>query len=1206
LAASKETMELLPEDDDLLSYFLSADVTTDQLNQTKPDPSLPAHNVYPGLGGMAAAATEQLSFGQHMNLGLDSALAGTPTNTAGQVAPDGSVRATRDDGSDAGGGLDTDEKRQRRLARNRESARQSRRRKKQYLELLEEKVSQLTENIDTTRANHLDKADDALSSVRSEILATLAKEAEAGGAEASEKIRQGIQLIQERFGPNSAERAAVKDYNFRQLDNLLLPPYCRLLLWLSIQDDEFFDDAAALGQKPASSENEKKRQAITVKKDTLWSTLIGDLALTYEQDEKLKALYKSGDSKSSKSERRRVALAVTYLSKLQRSLEQRAEAVQQHTDTVHSILTPEQSLKFLQWMDMHQERLPSYVDRSSSLANTGSSETVRAILKKNDRDLTVDDVTALLGELTRRGQSDRGSHRLRTQTRGGRSTMNRQVISEATSIHDAPVPMYLMEQIAGGTKVSSRDAEKVADFLIGRLAKSNLVVKLKALQIISYCIREGSPAFTEAVREDEAEIAAYLQYTGPPDPVFGDEKYRRIRVASQEALVCLNDGCLPRRPPQQQAPAPPAPNSWQAPPPSQDSHYSNSSHNEPEQHGYGGRGDSRGAGPTPSSQSHQPWGRPAPYRDDPSSHAHNQPPNSHGNYGYGQQGGSGGYGQQGGSGGYGQQGGSGGYGQPLPNNGGYNQQPTYNYSTNSQDYGSQSGQYGQNRQPASGFDSWQQAPPSSGASAAKGAGIWSSSGYQKKDTSSEPSYSSGSTRDNRPTVLVGHSLNFPKPTGGFGSSNGAGSSYGRSGAFGSSGHNGPPSGFSGGPAPVFMSNSNPGMHNSHHGGGFGSTGGGGGLSGGSMSTSLDDAPSSKLGKTVGSLKKMGTEAMERWERRNIDKSIVTSLADNDGLAPGSIMDRGYYQPQRGTGGGDTSGDYERGLIDALCAPGGLSRAPPADALKRFLDLAQTLETDLIGDILLDKLEDSSWQVRLKGLHVVLALLESPASAPYQTWFEENADMLEELRNDARSVVAAKALQVLQALGLADESEQVAQSQRRSSTRSNSRGATKSRSSQPAEEVDFLGFDNLSVSGPQDASPAPLKPHHNNEQPNLLGTPPMTPAVAPPREVSLLDGFDSYAPQQPQQQQQQQHMFSPRQVQYQQQQQQYGGYGYGQQGHQQSQPQQAPAPVDDRSKTLSHFGKDLFTIANSPRGSGSAKPADAPAQGGGERSAFSFM
>ncbi|KAG6580410.1 TGACG-sequence-specific DNA-binding protein TGA-1B [Phytophthora cinnamomi] len=400
-------MDLTAEDDDLLSYFLAADVAAEQLPQTRAD--APA----------VSAAAEQFTLGQTVPLAPErtfgSELA-TPASSGGQAAPafqqaqssfasESSLlrpsASNDDDASSATGALDSDEKRQRRLARNRESARQSRRRKKQYLELLEEKVSQLTESIDATRASHLECADEALNQVRSDILKNLAEDMKNGGSEETvqEKIRQGIMLIQERFGPNSVERIAVKDYNFRQLDNLLLPPYCRFLLWLSIQDESFFEEANGVSKNGAGDGPEKKKTPVMVKKDTLWSTLTSDLALTYEQDEKLKSLYKSGDSKSNKSERRRVAMAVTYLSKLKKSLEQRSEAVQRQTEMLHSILTPQQSLTYLRWVDANQDRLPNYVDKTQSVPHTAASDAVRAILKKDDRDLTVEDVTALLGEL---------------------------------------------------------------------------------------------------------------------------------------------------------------------------------------------------------------------------------------------------------------------------------------------------------------------------------------------------------------------------------------------------------------------------------------------------------------------------------------------------------------------------------------------------------------------------------------------------------------------------------------------------------------------------------------------------------------------------------------------------------------------------------------------------------------------------------------
>lgn len=84
-------------------------------------------------------------------------------------------------------------------------------------------------------------------------------------------------------------------------------------------------------------------------------------------------------------------------------------------------------------------------------------------------------------------------------------------------------------------------------------------------------MREGSPAFSGAIREEEQDLAAYLrtiaqqqqlmldtmhcaavcmlmdlcmcvraEYTGPPDPVYGDERYRRIRVAAQVRALGLS------------------------------------------------------------------------------------------------------------------------------------------------------------------------------------------------------------------------------------------------------------------------------------------------------------------------------------------------------------------------------------------------------------------------------------------------------------------------------------------------------------------------------------------------------------------------------------------------------------------------------------------------------------------------------------------
>ena len=203
-----------------------------------------------------------------------------------------------------------------------------------------------------------------------------------------------------------------------------------------------------------------------------------------------------------------------------------------------------------------------------------------------------------------------------------------------------------------------------------------------------------------------------------------------------------------------------------------------------------------------------------------------------------------------------------------------------------------------------------------------------------------------------------------------------------------------------------------------------------------------------------------------------------TLAGMHCLAQSVVMDRIF--PHRRY---NLHRDYERTMIDNLCAPAGLSRAPPADGLKRFVDLAQTLDAQTIGDILLDKLEDETWQVRLKGLHVVLALFDSPGAGPYQEFFEENVEVVEEvcfcfskvrasivanyafraqLQHDTKPSVVSKALQILHALGYADEVAPQPSSRRAVAKRSQRSSPTQNRVQQPQQEVDLLGFDSLSL------------------------------------------------------------------------------------------------------------------------------------------------
>jgi len=222
----------------------------------------------------------------------------------------------------------------------------------------------------------------------------------------------------------------------------------------------------------------------------------------------------------------------------------------------------------------------------------------------------------------------------------------------------------------------------------------------------------------------------------------------------QEALVCLNDGFLSRKNEEQQQPPQQAPQGGNAPSYGNGS-YSQGGQSERQHSSVGGSWGQPQAGAD----------RPAPYQDNPSggyngsSGGYNGPPGGYnapsgGGYNGPSAGGyngpsSGGYnGPSGGaSGGYG---GGSSYGQNGGNAGGYGSGPQGGYGQNAPQ---------QQQQPqASGFNSWASSSAPGLASKSASAGVWSSSGYQKKDATT---LRRGGTT--APRFWWGTRLTFPSP-----------------------------------------------------------------------------------------------------------------------------------------------------------------------------------------------------------------------------------------------------------------------------------------------------------------------------------------------------------------------------------------------------------------------------------------------------------
>jgi len=196
---------------------------------------------------------------------------------------------------------ETEEKRARRLARNRESARQSRRRKKERLATLEKQVTSLFAEVETKRREKIMEMEQELQERRLEALNALA---------GTEDLQQFLQ----ETGPNSVVRERVASFQYEKLRQLLLPRYQEYLLWLSLQQDAFFNTAKnnkvnmannkagrvsskQIGEELANEAKKSRKQNIEEEDDKatseaddvdrMWPLLCFELLVSVDQEERL-------------------------------------------------------------------------------------------------------------------------------------------------------------------------------------------------------------------------------------------------------------------------------------------------------------------------------------------------------------------------------------------------------------------------------------------------------------------------------------------------------------------------------------------------------------------------------------------------------------------------------------------------------------------------------------------------------------------------------------------------------------------------------------------------------------------------------------------------------------------------------------------------------------------------------------------------------
>lgn len=123
-----------------------------------------------------------------------------------------------------------------------------------------------------------------------------------------------------------------------------------------------------------------------------------------------------------------------------------------------------------------------------------------------------------------------------------------------------------------------------------------------------------------------------------------------------------------------------------------------------------------------------------------------------------------------------------------------------------------------------------------------------------------------------------------------------------------------------------------------------------------------------------------------------------------------------------SGKANTDGTYERGLVNELCAAGGMKPVPPADKLEIFVRNCRNISADVIAPLVLAKLSEDNYQVELKALCVIEALIKQEGCEDYLEYFKENQEEIAELGIKGNKAVMKKADNLLSLIERGGEDE----------------------------------------------------------------------------------------------------------------------------------------------------------------------------------------
>ena len=112
------------------------------------------------------------------------------------------------------------------------------------------------------------------------------------------------------------------------------------------------------------------------------------------------------------------------------------------------------------------------------------------------------------------------------------------------------------------------------------------------------------------------------------------------------------------------------------------------------------------------------------------------------------------------------------------------------------------------------------------------------------------------------------------------------------------------------------------------------------------------------------------------------------------------------------------GEYERNLVNNMCNAGGLRAVPATNLVTDFKNRCKSLNADVVGPLLVAKIDEEDWKINIKALVVMEAMAKDAACAAYADYFYDNKEAVEDLLEDTdQKTVRTRCRRVLKALGV---------------------------------------------------------------------------------------------------------------------------------------------------------------------------------------------